>query len=126
METLRKTLVIVGGILLIVFGLFHLSFWNLFDWKNELTKLNLENSNIMQILNICISVLLLSFGFIFIFYRKEILNTGIGRALQIAFSIFFFARLILGFVFPGEPIILSFILLCCALVYLIPAFSKLK
>jgi hypothetical protein len=124
MEKFRKTLVIIGGINLLIWGLFHISFWLApfpIDWKNELIKLTQLNSNVMQMLNIGIVVFLLSFGVIMLFYRKEILNFALGRALLIVFALFWLARLVGEFAFPGGSIILGLILFLCVLIYLIPA-----
>jgi hypothetical protein len=118
-----KISVIVGGINFLLFGLFHISFWfsPFLDWKNELVGLTQINSNIMQMLNIGISVLLLSFGVIMLSFCSEILYSALGRALLIVSSLFWLARLIGEFVFPGSSIIFGLILLLCVLVYLIPA-----
>jgi hypothetical protein len=126
MEKIRNTIVVIGGILFLIFGLFHITFWFLFDWKNELIKLNEVNSNVMQMLNIGTVVILLSFGCIMLFYRSEILNTRLGNAILIISSLFFFARLIAEIVFPGSSIIFGLILFLCMLLYLIPAITKVK
>jgi len=121
MEKFRNILVIIGGINFLLFGLFHLTFWRALDWKNELIKLTEINSNVMQMLNIGISVFLLSFGFIMLFYRIEISNSVLGRALLIIFALFWLARLVGEIVFPGGSIMFGIILILCVLVYLIPA-----
>jgi hypothetical protein len=121
MVKFRNTLVIIGGINFLLFGLFHLTFWYGLDWKNELIKLTEINSNVMQMLNIGISVFLLSFGFIMLFYRREILNSALGKALLIIFSLFWLARLVGEFAFPGSSIVFGIILFLCVLIYLIPA-----
>jgi hypothetical protein len=123
MGKLRKNLVTIGGINFLLFGLFHISFWFLpfLDWKNELSKLTQINSNVLQMLNIGIAVFLLSFGFIMLSYRREILNFTLGRALLIIFSLFWLARLVGEFVFPGSSIIFGLIFSLCVLIYLIPA-----
>ncbi|MDR2906423.1 MAG: hypothetical protein LBU91_00320, partial [Bacteroidales bacterium] len=62
MEKFRKMLVITGGIVSLLWGLFHISFWFApypFDWANELPKLTQLNSNVMQMLNIAVVVTLL-------------------------------------------------------------------
>jgi len=126
MEKLRKILVIIGGINFLLFGLFHLSFWYGLDWKNELIKLTEINSNVMQMLNIGISVFLLAFGFIMIFYRREILNSKLGSALLITFSLFWLARLVGELAFPGGSIIFGVILFLLVLIYLIPVIITKK
>jgi len=129
MEKFRKTLVIIGGINLLLWGLFHISFWFApfpIDWKNELIKLTEMNSNVMQMLNIAVTVTLVAFGFIMIFYRSEVSNTALGRALLIAFAIFWLARLVGEIAFPGGSIGLGIVLFLCMLIYMIPAIITKK
>lgn len=126
MDKLRTILVIIGGVILLLFGLFHMNFWGLFNWEKELLNLNQINSNIMQMLNIGMIVFLLSFGFILILYHKEILETIPGKAILITIALFFIVRLIAEFVFPGSSITLGYILFICVFIYLIPVFKKTK
>ena len=121
MEKFRNILVIIGGINFIFWGLFHLTFWKALDWKNELVKLTEINSNVMQMLNIGISVFLLTSGFIMVFYRSEISNSALGGALLISFAIFWLARLVGEIAFPGGSIGFGIVLVLCVLIYLIPA-----
>ena len=124
MKILQKTLVIAGGVLFILGGIFHLLFWKFLDWKNELPKISEVNSNVMQMLNIGLIVLFLSFGFIMIYLRNEILSSRLGKALLIFSSLFFLVRLIEEFVFPGSSVIAGIILLVYTLIYLIPVLIK--
>ena len=107
-------------------GIFHILFWNwkFLNWKNELAKLNEINSNVMQMLNVGLIVFYLSFGFIIIYFRNEILSTKLGKALLIFSSLFFLVRFIEEFIFPGSSIIVGVILLICTLIYLIPVVIK--
>ena len=129
MEKFRKTLVIVGGINFLLWGLFHISFWFApfpIDWKNELIKLTEMNSNVMQMLNIGIVVFLLAFGLIMLFYCRDILNFALGKALLFVFALFWLARLVGEFAFPGGSIAFGVILFLCVLIYLIPAIITKK
>jgi len=129
MEIFRKNLVIIGGVTSILWGLFHISFWfapSPIDWKNELIKLTEMNSNIMQMLNVGISVFLLAFGILMLFYRREVANTALGKALLTVFALFWFARLIGEIAFPGGSIALGVFLFLCVLIYLIPAIISKK
>jgi hypothetical protein len=123
MEKFRNILVIIGGVNFLLFGLFHIGFWfdPVMNWKNELIKLTQLNSNVMQMLNLAITVFFLSFGFIMLFYRKDFLNSALGRILLIIFSLFWLVRLIAEIVFPGGFIVLGVMLFLCVLIYLIPA-----
>ena len=129
MEKFRKTLVIIGGINFLLWGLFHISFWFApfpIDWKNELIKLTEMNSNVMQMLNIGIVVFLLAFGLIMLFYCRDILNFALGKALLFVFALFWLARLVGEFTFPGGSIAFGVILFLCVLIYLIPAIITKK
>jgi hypothetical protein len=126
MPILQKVLVIMGGILYILGGVFHSLFWKVefLNWVNELTKLTEINSNVMQMLNIGLIVMFLSFGFIMIYFRNEISSSKLGKALLIFSSLFFLIRLIEEFVFPGSSIIAEVILVVYTLIYLLPVVLK--
>lgn len=126
MENFRKTMVSIGGITFLFFGLFHMSFWLIFDWKRELIKLNLVNSNLMQMMNIGIIVIMLALGAVLLIYKKDILSSGLGKAVLMLSSIFFFVRLIAEFIYPGGSIALGVFLLLCSMIYLVPAVVKAK
>lgn len=121
---MKSKLIIIGGVLLILLSLFHLSFWHLFNWQEELPKLSADNSGIMQLSTIGFACLFLSLGFIFIKYRMEIANTRLGKALLFALSFFFFVRTIGEFVFPGTTVELGVFLFFCTLIFFVPALNN--
>ena len=126
MEKFRKTMVSIGGITFLFFGLFHMSFWLIFDWKTELLKLNLVNSNLMQMMNIGIIVMMLALGCVLLFFKRDILNSGLGKAVLFLSAIFFFVKLIAEFIYPGGSIALGAFLLICSLIYLVPAVVRVR
>jgi hypothetical protein len=121
MEKFNKIFVIIGGVNFLFWGLFHLTFRKALDWKNELQKLTELNSNVMQMLNIGIAVFMLAFGISMLVYQNEFLYSALGRALLIIFALFWLARLVREFAFPGGSIIVGFVLFLCVQIYLIPA-----
>lgn len=121
---MKNKLIIVGGLLLILLGLFHLSFWNLFNWQEELPKLSADNSGIMQLSTVGFVCLFLALGIIFISCRTEIANTRLGKALLFALSFFFFVRTIAEFIFPGSTLELGIFLFICTLTFFVPALMK--
>lgn len=121
---MKIKLIITGGVLLILLSLFHLSFWHLFNWQEELPKLSEENSGIMQLFTIGFVCLLLSFGVIFIVFRAEIAYTKLGKALLLTLSFFFLVRTIGEFIFPGTSLELGIFLFLCTLVFLIPILMR--
>lgn len=124
MRNLQNVFIVAGGIILIFFGLFHAAFWHLFDWSSELKELQVVNGNIMQMLNVGIICLLVSFGIILLIYRREVALSGLGRVLLFALSLFFFVRGVLEFVYPESSFLLGVVLFLVAMIFLIPALWK--
>lgn len=125
-NNMKTKLIVFGGLLLILLSLFHLSFWSLFNWQEELPKLSATNSGIMQLSTIGFVSLFLSLGIILIGYRVEIANTKLGKALLFALSFFFLVRTIAEFIFPGSSIKLGIFLFLCIFVFFVPALMKNK
>ncbi len=126
MNVLRKILVETGGVLLILFGIFHASFWILFDWKADLPNLEILNSSIMQILNITLVTLLISRGILLLACKQEILDSKLGRGLLTIISLFFAVRLVCEFVFPEGSVAMACLLFICTLVYFVPVAVQSK
>jgi hypothetical protein len=87
-----ETLLMLGGIFNVAFAVFHLFFWRLFDWKRDLASLSFINRQVMQILNLCVTFVFLIFAYISFFHSTELLGTGLGRALLLLISLFWFLR----------------------------------
>jgi magnesium-transporting ATPase (P-type) len=126
MEKLRKSLVIVGGILYLLFGAFHLSFWKMFNRNNEFDQMGPLLSKILQMLNVALIVFFVSLGVIMLIYRYEILNSKLGRAILYISTVFFIVRGLAEFVFPMPVYPLMATMFFCALVFLIPALKKVS
>ncbi|SBV98241.1 hypothetical protein [uncultured Dysgonomonas sp.] len=118
---MKTKLIKLDGILLILLAIFHLSFWELFNWQEELPKLSDTNSGIMQISTIGFASILFPLGIILIRYCIEIANTKLGKALLLALSFFFLIRTIVEYIFPGSSIELGVFLFLCTLLFLVPA-----
>ena len=89
-----KWLIIAGGVFALGFFVFHIFFWNLFEWKEELSKVSKINKGVMQVLNLCLMVCFLIFAFISILHPEEMLNTGIGRSLGFGIVLLWVTRAI--------------------------------
>ena len=124
MKKIRNLLVVIGGAIYLALGLFHTTFWTLFNWDKELTRLSQVNSNLMQMLNIGIAIMVISLGLILIIYRREVQNSRLGRALLFVSFLFFLGRMIAEFYFPKGVVPLGVVLFAISLVYLIPAIKK--
>ena len=89
-----KTLIYIGGVYCLVFAIFHLAFWKLFDWKNELPKLKPVNRGVMQVLNLRLTYVFLVVAFISFFFADDLISTKLGNVILGAVSIFALMRAI--------------------------------
>ncbi len=87
------------GIYNLLFALFHLFFWKIFNWESELKKLHFSNKAIMQILNLRIIYVFFLMSFIYFFYAQEIVTSELGYVIIAGMSIFWLGRTIEQFVF---------------------------
>ena len=71
---------------------FHLMFWKLFRWREDLASLTHVNRSVMQILNLRLTYVFLVMAFVLFAFQAEIMTTSLGQVLLIAFSIFWFMR----------------------------------
>jgi len=124
MYEIEGVVVLVGGIYNLAFGIYHLMFWKLFKWKEDLKNIHLVNRGIMQILNLCLAFLFFVMAYISIFNIKDLLDTGIGKTLIISFAVFWLLRSIEQIVFFGlksKISVIHFILFILgALIYTYP------
>lgn len=101
MEVNPDLLVKIGGIYNLGFAVFHLFFWKLFHWKEDLASLTSLNRAVMQILNLCLTFVFLLFGYLSLFYTPELLASGLGKTLLMGIAIFWFLRMIEQIIFFG-------------------------
>lgn len=93
------TIIFLCGLHSLAFAIFHIFFWKLFNWKNELSKLNYANRAIVQILNIRIIFLLFFVAFICFYFADELQHTLFGRVFLAGISLFWIGRTIEQFIF---------------------------
>jgi len=119
-----ESIIILGGIYNICFIVFHLFFWKIFNWKEELQKIRFINRGVMQVLNLCLTFAFFIFAFISIFFTQEMINTNLGKTLLLLISIFWFLRAIEQIIFFKLKTIVSVIFLivfiCGTIIYLLP------
>lgn len=94
-----KTLVHIGGFYALAFAVFHLAFWKLFDWKNELPKLNPINRGVMQVLNLRLTYLFFVIAFICFFFAEDLIQTKFGNVILGAISLFVMMRAVEQLIF---------------------------
>ena len=96
---MRESLIVAGGIYNLFFAVFHLLFWRIFDWKNDLASLTFLNRAIMQVLNLCLAFVFVIFGMLSLLYPGQLVETELGRTLTGLISVFWFLRAIEQIVF---------------------------
>ncbi len=97
--TASETLVVAGGAFNLAFAVFHLLFWRLFDWKDELSKLSFTNRAIVQALNLCLTFAFVIFAYVSFVHPRELVSTGLGQSLLVLVAVFWFLRAIEQVVF---------------------------
>ncbi len=97
--TTAELLVRLAGVHSLGFAVFHLAFWRLFGWKQELTRISLANRAILQILNLRVIYVFLGMGGIALAFTAELVGTRLGLALLCFMALFWVGRAIEQFVF---------------------------
>lgn len=122
--SVSQTFLFVGGVFHLAIAIFHLFFWRIFRWKEDLASLTRINRAIVQILNLCLTFLFFVMAYVSFFHAAELLSTPLGHIILVSIALFWVLRLILQFVFFGarHRISILFILLFLvgASLYLFP------
>lgn len=87
-----ERVLLFGGAYNLAFALFHLCFWRLFNWRQDLASLRFINRQVMQVLNLCLTFAFLIFAYISFFHTAELVGTGLGRSLLLLISVFWLLR----------------------------------
>ncbi|MDR2188554.1 MAG: hypothetical protein LBE62_10970 [Azonexus sp.] len=94
-----KTWVLIGGIFNLAFAIFHLLFWRIFGWKNELARLSFINRAIVQVLNLCLTFVFIIFSYLSLARSEELLSTALGRSILVLIAVFWLLRAVYQAVF---------------------------
>jgi len=123
-----KRLVQFGGVINLLFVVFHLSFWKIFNWQQGLASLSPDDRAIMQVLNIHTAYVLAVFAILSFVFPNEMSTTKLGRMFGGAIAGFWVLRAVnqavfWGLSFAGSWMIIAVCLIVAAL-YLIPLTNK--
>jgi len=89
---LAKLLLVLAGVFDLAFAAFHLGFWKIFRWRDELPKLSFANRGILQILNLCLTYVFLVMGAACLFLADDLTTSRIGRMALASFAVFWALR----------------------------------
>ena len=87
-----ETLIIAGGFYTIGLIVFHLLFWRIFDWEQDLKRISFLNRATMQVLNISLTFAFIIFSYISLTHTNELLTTSLGHSLLVLMALFWLAR----------------------------------
>lgn len=124
-----KTIIITCGIFNLAFGIFHLWFWKLFKWKDQLAKLSFANRGIMQILNWQIVYYFFATAIICLILPDELLESKLGNGFLLFCSGFWLFRTINQFVYLNKNHtfihLLTFLFIVGTILFALPVVGKL-
>jgi hypothetical protein len=85
-------------------ALFHLGFWRIFRWREELPKLHAANRGVMQVLNLMLTFVFLMLSALLVLHAAEVTGSRLGRSLLAGMMGFWILRAILQPIFwPTMP-----------------------
>jgi hypothetical protein len=88
----------------VALAVFHLGFWRMFRWKEELAKLHAVNRGIMQVLNLMLVGFLLLMAAVQVLNAAELTTTALGRLLMAGVTGLWLLRAVLQPLFwPAAP-----------------------
>jgi hypothetical protein len=102
-----QTFLTIGGYYCLTFALFHMLFWKIFRWRQDLHRLTPTNRGIMQVLNLRMIYIFLFFGYISLRYQHELLFTSFGEFIVIVIALFWLFRAVEQIIFLGLNSIVS-------------------
>ena len=94
-----EALIIAGGFYNIGLIVFHLLFWRIFNWDEELRSLSFVNRATMQVLNISLTFAFIIYSYISFAHTTELLTSSLGHGLLVLMALFWLARAIQQIVF---------------------------
>ena len=116
----------IGGVINILFVIFHLSFWKVLNWPQNLASLSADNRAIIQVLNIHIAYVLLIFGILPLAFSDEIVTSKLGRFMGWVVAVFWILRAINQIIFWDVAAVGSWVAVLVCLVisilYIVPLF----
>lgn len=97
----NETILYIGGVFNLIFAVFHLSFWRIFNWHHDLKSIRFVNRAIMQILNLCLTFVFFIFAYVSFSYTYDLLITRLGHSIIASISVFWFLRAFMQVAFFG-------------------------
>ena len=122
-----KTIIYLGGIYNLLFAIFHMGFWKMFNWGEELKKIDVTNSAVMQVMNVHLIYYFLFTAVICFVFPTELQSTKLGKAFLLTCAGFWLLRIVQQFIFfeiNAGAYVLTAILLVGVVLFALPVFKK--
>jgi hypothetical protein len=88
----------------VALAVFHLAFWRMFRWHDELPKLHPVNRGVLQALNIMLTAVLLFMAALLLLRPADLTGTPLGRLVLAGMTAFWVLRAVLQpFLWRGLP-----------------------
>lgn len=98
---LEGLLLVLAGVFNLAFAAFHLGFWKIFHWRDQLPRLSFANRGILQILNLCLIYVFIVMGAACLLLPDDLATSRLGRFVLGSFALFWALRAIYQPVFFG-------------------------
>ncbi len=92
---MKVLLIEAGGVFNAAFAVFHLFFYRIFNWREDLRTLTFVNRGIVRVLNLCLAMAFVIFAYVSLVHTDELLTSALGTALMAAIALFWMARALL-------------------------------
>jgi hypothetical protein len=86
----------------VALAVFHLGFWRMFRWREELAKLHPVNRGVMQVMNLMLTAFLLLMAAVLVLNAAELTATPLGRLLLAGLAALWVLRAVLQPLFWRE------------------------
>ena len=125
---MNKVLLLIGGIINLVFALFHVALGQALGGQDVSGCLSLDNRATVYTLNFSVAFTCLTFAYLSLFHRKVMLGMPIGTAILAVIGAFWVLRAINQVVFYGlsasDTPLWTVVSLLISLLYVVPIFGK--
>jgi hypothetical protein len=125
---MNKVLILIGSLVNLLFSLMHLTLGKALNWSETLSCLTLGNRATIYTLNVHLAFTCLIFAYVSLFHRKEMLTTGIGRAMTAAIGLCYLLRAVNQVIYNGlsapGTLFGVILFLLVSLLYMIPVLGK--
>ena len=126
---MKKAILWAGAAINLALAVFHMFFWKLLNWGEELQKLSALNSGVMQIGNVIIIFTILYFAVMSVVMSARGTDGVFAKSIIVLIAVFYSIRLFLGYPFFGfncEELAIWAVCLAIIIAYLSLLFTREK